>query len=50
MSGLYDTFLNVVAFAFIGLLIWLYVTDFSKGEERSSATKPDRPEKEDKDG
>ena len=24
MSNLLDTFLNVVAFAFIGLLVWLY--------------------------
>ena len=28
MSNLVDTILNIVAFAFIGLLIWLYFTDF----------------------
>ena len=49
MSGFYDTFLNVVSFAFIGLLFWLYLTDFPKGKDRSSAPKPDTPE-EDKDG
>ncbi len=49
MSGFYDTFLNVVAFAFIGLLFWLYVTDFSKGKDGNSDPKPDAPEK-DKDG
>lgn len=50
MSGFYDTFLNVVAFAFIGLLFWLYATDFSKGEDRTSAPKPRESEREDKDG
>ena len=50
MSGFYDTFLNVVAFAFIGLLFWLYVTDFSKGKDDATAPKPDRPEKEGEDG
>lgn len=50
MSGFYDTFLNVVAFAFIGLLFWLYATDFSKGQDRPSGPKPSQPEQEDKDG
>ena len=49
MSGFYDTFLNVVSFAFIGLLFWLYVTDFSKGKDQASGAKPDRSEPEDKD-
>ena len=34
-NDLYDTFLNVVSFAFIGLLVWLYFKDFTKGADRS---------------
>jgi hypothetical protein len=31
MNGLVDTLLNVTVFLFIGLLIWLYYTDFGNG-------------------
>ena len=37
VNDLYDTFLNVVSFAFIGLLVWLYFKDFPKG----GASEPD---------
>ncbi len=38
MSAFYDTFLNVVSFAFIGLLFWLYFKDFPKaGDETAKA-------------
>ena len=33
LNDIYDTFLNIVAFAFMGLLVWLYFKDFTKGEE-----------------
>ena len=36
VNDLYDTFLNIVAFAFIGLLVWLYFKDFTKGKEGGS--------------
>ena len=36
-NDLYDTFLNVVSFAFIGLLVWLYFKDFTK----DGASEPD---------
>ena len=36
MSNLHDTFMNIVVFAFIGLLIWLYFKptnrDFREGD------------------
>ena len=42
VNDLYDTFLNIVAFAFIGLLVWLYFKDFTKdGAPSSERTKRD---------
>ena len=35
-NDLYDTFLNVVSFAFIGLLVWLYFKDFPKDKGAAS--------------
>ena len=42
INDLHDTFLNLVAFAFIGLLVWLYFKPAAIDKEE-----PDRPEKMD---
>jgi len=39
ISPLYDTFLNVVAFAFIGLLFWLYFKPSAIDKEDQGAPK-----------
>ena len=41
ISPLYDTFLNVVAFAFIGLLFWLYFMPAAIDKEEPGAPKKD---------
>ena len=42
INDIYDTFLNIVAFAFIGLLVWLYFKDFTKdGAQPSERRKQD---------
>lgn len=33
MTNLVDTLLNLVVFAFIGLLVWLYLKPFDRGGE-----------------
>ncbi len=43
ISPLYDTFLNVVAFAFIGLLIWLYFKPSAIDKEQSSDSEKGGP-------
>jgi len=40
MSNLHDTFMNIVVFAFIGLLIWLYFKPI-KQDETDNSSKPD---------
>ena len=40
MSNLHDTFMNIVAFAFIGLLIWLYFKPINQNKTDDSG-KPD---------
>jgi len=35
MSGLLDTILNLNVFAFIGLLIWIYVKNFDSDDDDS---------------
>ena len=38
MTGLLDTVMNIVVFAFIGLLFWLYFKDFEPDDsERPNA-------------
>jgi len=39
MSNLHDTFMNIVVFAFIGLLIWLYFKPFDQ-DENDDSNKP----------
>ena len=46
MNALYDTFLNVVAFAFIGLLVWLYFKDFTAGGPAASEAGADTTRRE----
>lgn len=41
MSNLHDTFMNIVVFAFIGLLIWLYFKPINRHETDDSG-KPDK--------
>ena len=36
MLGLLDTVLNITVFVFIGLLIWLYFTDFEPDDSEES--------------
>ena len=43
INDLYDTFLNVVAFAFIGLLVWLYFKPSAIDEEEYSDSETDGP-------
>ena len=41
MSNILDTFMNIVVFAFIGLLIWLYFKPIDQDETDDSG-KPDK--------
>ncbi len=41
MSNLQDTFMNIVVFAFIGLLIWLYFKPINQ-DETDDPGKPDK--------
>ena len=36
MSSLVDTILNIEVFAFIGLLIWIYIRKFETDESNST--------------
>jgi len=41
MSNLHDTFMNIVVFVFIGLLIWLYFKPVNQ-DETNDSSKPDK--------
>ncbi len=38
MSNLHDTFMNIVVFAFIGLLVWLYFKPLAQDDDESRDT------------
>ena len=38
MSNLLDTIMNIVSFAYIGLLIWLYFAQFAPDDSENTVT------------